>query len=293
MRARQPLIIAGVLACWCMAAAAAGTPARRPHLYVAENAAHRIVLIGTKHVDISPKDYPAGYRERIAHEIQTAHRYWGETTAESAAAAGDRVSPAPQVLRQRLTRQTRRRLVERFGGWRGWRAQPCGMVASLYLSWDAVGPVVRGRAPPTRILDRRLEAMARQAGVTPRPLDSAEVSAQIDANLARAEAACDLNELVAELPPVQAQALHVETREEFLSGDEHALQARLGLAAGAAELYAVGERNRQWIAKLRLEAKGRDFVAVGVAHLYGERGLLDQLRQGGYRIERIHEPGAR
>lgn len=287
MRVPRRALAASLLALCSLASVATDAPARRPHLYLAQSGTHRLVLMGTKHVDISPADYPAPYEARILREIRAADAYWGEATVESAEAAGERVTSAPPVRRKRLAWQTTRGLAERFGGWRGWRSQPCGMVASLYLSWDAVGPVIRGRAPPARILDRGLEAIARQAGVPARALDSPELDTQLDANLDRADASCDLDALVADLPPAKARALHVETREEFLSGDERALQARLGKSAGAAELYAVGERNRQWLAKLLRDAKGRHFVAVGVGHLYGPDGLLEQLRALGYRVVRV------
>lgn len=280
-----------LLALCTLASTAAATPARKPHLYLAQSESNRLVLIGTKHVDIALTDYPAPYRERIVQEIQSAHVYWGETTTVSAAHTGKRLTAAPPARRKRLARQTTRGLAERFGGWRGWRSQPCGMVASLYLSWDAIGPVIRERAPPTRILDRGLEAIALQAGVPARALDSAAVDAQLDANLDQSDDTCDLNALVADLPPAKARALHIETREEFLSGEERALQARLTQYSEAALMYAVAERNRQWIAKLHRDPSGRDFVAVGVAHLYGPEGLLEQLRHRGYRVESIDESG--
>jgi uncharacterized protein YbaP (TraB family) len=291
MRVSGRALAACFLALCSLASAATDTPARKPYLYLAESGSHRLVLMGTKHVDISPADYPPPYEARIVQEIRSANAYWGEATVESAAAAGERVTTAPPAHRKRLARQTTRGLVERFGGWRGWRRQPCGMVASLYLGWDAVGPVIRGRATPARILDRGLETIARRAGIPTRALDSPELDAQLDANLDRADATCDLDALVADLPPAQARALHIETREEFLSGDERALQARLGKSSGAAELYALGERNRQWLAKLLRDANGRHFVAVGVAHLFGRDGLLEQLRQRGYRVERLDVPG--
>jgi uncharacterized protein YbaP (TraB family) len=284
---------AGLLAaCFAAAAAAGPTAVRMPHLHLAEKDGHRIVLLGTKHVDIAAADYPAPYARRIVREIRSAHAYWGESTVESAAATAPRVTQSPPVRRLRLARATVRGLQERFGRWRGWRHQPCGMVASLYVSWDAVGPVMRGREPPTRILDRGLETIALQAGVPTNALDTPEMSARLDARLEQADAACDLDALVADLPPAQARALHAETREEFLSGDADALEARLGRSSDGAELYAVRERNLRWLAALQRHPARRNFVAVGVGHLYGEGGLLQLLGRKGYRVERIVEPDA-
>ncbi len=43
----------------------------------------------------------------------------------------------------------------------------------------------------------------------------------------------------------------------------------------------------QWLGRLRAELdRGGVFVAVGVGHLLGSRGLLAQLERAGYEVER-------
>ena len=55
----------------------------------------------------------------------------------------------------------------------------------------------------------------------------------------------------------------------------------------------IVERNRAWLPKIEaLFAKpGREFVLVGVAHLVGDDGLLRQLREGGYSVQRLEYGG--
>ncbi len=50
----------------------------------------------------------------------------------------------------------------------------------------------------------------------------------------------------------------------------------------------IVKRNRNWLPKLKaLLTKEKAFVAVGVGHLIGPTGLIDQLRKQGFKIKRI------
>lgn len=50
----------------------------------------------------------------------------------------------------------------------------------------------------------------------------------------------------------------------------------------------VYERNRQWLVKVEgLLATGGGFVAVGIAHLVGDKNLLDLLSKRGYEVRRV------
>lgn len=52
----------------------------------------------------------------------------------------------------------------------------------------------------------------------------------------------------------------------------------------------IFQRNALWMPALRKHlSRGKVFVAVGLAHLLGPRGLLAQLREEGYRIERLRD----
>jgi uncharacterized protein len=52
---------------------------------------------------------------------------------------------------------------------------------------------------------------------------------------------------------------------------------------------ALPERNRKWMNKLEplLHEKRNAMVLVGVAHVYGEEGLLSLLRKAGFSAEQM------
>ena len=52
--------------------------------------------------------------------------------------------------------------------------------------------------------------------------------------------------------------------------------------------YSIAYRNEAWVSKLLEELKSSEsFVAVGIGHLYGNKGLLRLLRERNLRIERV------
>lgn len=81
--------------------------------------------------------------------------------------------------------------------------------------------------------------------------------------------------------------------EAFARGDEPALTAALfdeeqmQAAPGFYEAVLY-QRNARWIPVIDAEMKkGSLFVAVGAGHLFGERGILAELKQRGYTVRRI------
>jgi uncharacterized protein YbaP (TraB family) len=82
----------------------------------------------------------------------------------------------------------------------------------------------------------------------------------------------------------------------FAEGDEAALTASLfepeqvAQAPGFFEVV-LHRRNQRWLPVLEREiSRGGAFIAVGAAHLLGERGLLAALRQRGYAVSRVGAP---
>lgn len=77
------------------------------------------------------------------------------------------------------------------------------------------------------------------------------------------------------------------------------LRSTLGEARGRetealANGYLLVERNAMWMDALRpLLDEGGALVAVGASHLPGELGLVEMLRDAGYRVERVTLPGER
>ncbi len=81
------------------------------------------------------------------------------------------------------------------------------------------------------------------------------------------------------------------TSQAFVDGDLEALWSEIQTAAARApSLYEtiLFSRNAVWLAPLITELdRGRAFVAVGVGHLLGDRGLLAMLQARGYTITRV------
>ncbi len=84
----------------------------------------------------------------------------------------------------------------------------------------------------------------------------------------------------------------------FAEGDEEALAQSLFEPEQVAQApgffdVVLNQRNTRWLPVLEQEiARGRAFVAVGAAHLLGERGILAQLRERGYVVTRVGVPPA-
>ena len=50
--------------------------------------------------------------------------------------------------------------------------------------------------------------------------------------------------------------------------------------------YLLAERNQNWIPQIiKLGAQQPTFVAVGAGHLGGEKGVINLLRQAGFKVE--------
>jgi uncharacterized protein YbaP (TraB family) len=83
--------------------------------------------------------------------------------------------------------------------------------------------------------------------------------------------------------------------DAWISGDTSAMEPILQRSVmedkGMASVYdkLLYERNRNMVAKIEgyLKAGETHFVVVGAGHLLGERGIINLLRQKGYRIEQL------
>lgn len=79
----------------------------------------------------------------------------------------------------------------------------------------------------------------------------------------------------------------------FAEGDEQALTESLFEPEQVAQApgffdVVLNQRNARWLPVLEQEiVRGHAFVAVGAAHLLGERGILAQLRRRGYSVTRV------
>lgn len=73
----------------------------------------------------------------------------------------------------------------------------------------------------------------------------------------------------------------IEKQKKYISKDAYVEQ----------EVALMGNnRNNRWMKKIPILIKNKpSFIAVGVAHLIGKTGLINQLRNLGYSVEPIQE----
>lgn len=90
--------------------------------------------------------------------------------------------------------------------------------------------------------------------------------------------ACDIRNLIAQLTPAQFESYQLDLIKEYRSGLEPIQTDSDPMTA---------DRNLFWLPKILQEVQiGNAFIAVGYAHLYGSKGLIQLLRVNGYKVIR-------
>ena len=147
-------------------------------------------------------------------------------------------------------------------------------------------PGVRPETPP---LDAAIVERASARGAKVLPLESPAEHLATFAAIGRPQSVAILEEEV-ENP----QTMRNETDRlvnAYASADDRTLRklvGRLQRRRPTVAEYLLFRRNERWREKLeRWLPEGKVFAAVGVGHMYGERGLVSLLRQHGYRVERV------
>jgi len=280
-------------------AAAPPGPSPRPYLWRVERYARTSYLFGTIHVglDCEAALGPAGLQaldaaKRVFVEMDMTSL---DTVSEFTLGAIRRAEmPPDRSLRALLRADAWRRLASLHDG----RVTPAELerlepwFVSLWTLPHVLAPRkkalpgVRPDAPP---LDAAISLRADAQGAKVTPLESPAEHLGTFTAVGRTESVAMLEEAVTD-----PEAMRDETDRlvaAYARADDRALRKLVGRFARrrptVAE-YVLFRRNERWRDKLELWLpEGRVFVAVGVAHMYGERGLLSLLRQRGYRVERV------
>jgi uncharacterized protein YbaP (TraB family) len=278
-------------------------PVAHPFLWRVER--HGLVshLFGTVHVGLDPEAAlgAAGLAaldraRRVFLEVDVTS---ADTVAEYMEAALRRAElPPDRSLRQLLPPHAWRRLARLHDGTLApdelARLEP--WFVALWTLPDALAPGerrlpgVRRAAPP---LDAAIAARAAARGVAVAPLESPLEHLAGFSAAGRAEGAAMLAEMVADLEAMRGETGRLVTA--YARGDERVLRRHVGRLVRrrpTLATYLLFRRNERWCGKLDLWLpEGRVFVAVGLAHMYGERGLPALLRRRGYRVARVPPPG--
>jgi uncharacterized protein YbaP (TraB family) len=146
-----------------------------------------------------------------------------------------------------------------------------------------------GVTPDTPPLDAAIVDRASERGARVSALESPAEHLATFAAIGRREGIAMLEEAVDDPGSMRLETDRLVTA--YASADDRTLRKTVGRLARrrptVAE-YLLFRRNERWRDKLeRWLPEGRVFVAVGVGHMYGERGLVSLLRRRGYRVERV------
>jgi uncharacterized protein YbaP (TraB family) len=263
-------------------------------LYAVERGGHVSHLLGTIHLGFGFEEVlTPDARERFTRSSQviTETDLGADSAARLMRAA---LLPPDQSLAGMLGPETWRKLQARVGGQipEAVLSQLRPWLPAVLLGIDDLKRALAQLRPGkgAHMMDVELMQVARRAGKLVRHLESVDQQIAVFDAISTEEQLTELSHALSSDSAAQSRSLI----EAYASGDEGALARALfdgEQVARAPGFYqaVLFERNEHWLPVLESAvAQGDVFVAVGAAHLLGERGLLAELRQRGYSITRVH-----
>ncbi len=280
----------------CAAFIAACAPAPQnngPALWRLADADSEIYLLGTVHVLPATLQWKSA---RMVEAFQRADVVWFETPTDEAAArkiaaivARTGLNPPGLTLSSQLAPQDRARLlrVAASVGVAPQTLEPLRpWLAGLQLSLALLNK--KGHTPDAGVE----HALAVDAAALGKPIAYFETAEEQMAIFATLSPQAERDFLTTTLRQIEEDADDTETLNRlWASGDTVELDrliAQLTDEAGPEVAEAlIYARNARFAARIDtlMNGKGRIFVAVGAAHMTGERGLPAQLRARGYAVE--------
>jgi uncharacterized protein len=146
-----------------------------------------------------------------------------------------------------------------------------------------------GLRPGTQPLDQQIGERARARGIPIEGLESTLDHLQVLSRMPRTEGVAMVEESLAN-SAANRDALASLVGASIAEDDRPLLKAfgKLVRRKPALAERLLFRRNDAWCVRLeRWLRDGRMFIAAGGAHMFGERGLVEQLRKRGYRVERV------
>ena len=189
--------------------------------------------------------------------------------------------PTWTKLVERLSAQLPEPVLDRLEPW----------LPAVMLGLRELEDVLRELKPGSenRLMDVEL---VRLAGMEQKPVTHFETVAEqiaIFDTIPLSDQARELAHALEQPSAIQARQLFTA----FAAGDAQALESALFDEAqieGSRGFYdrVLYQRNARWLPLIERElARGGTFIAVGAAHLLGERGILATLAQRGYSVKRV------
>lgn len=84
---------------------------------------------------------------------------------------------------------------------------------------------------------------------------------------------------------------HQKMALNYHSADDDAFEDQVATMDSRYRQAMLYRRNRDWLPKLEEmmgESAGYSLVISGVLHMYGDQGLLELMKQAGYKVQRVH-----
>jgi uncharacterized protein YbaP (TraB family) len=293
-------LVFSLLACAPKGAAPANTaerasaaPPKGLFLYRVERDGHVSHLLGTIHLGFGFEEVltPAGHAAFDAAELVITETDLADDPASRLVQAA--LLPPGQTLNALLDAKTWQTLEARLAGqipgpvlaqMKPWLPAVLLGIAELKEAFDALRP-----GNSERMMDVELMAEAAKAHKAQEHLESVDEQIAVFEGISLEEQISELTHALEADSRMQAHALV----QAFESGDELKLSQALfdaeQMKAAPGFYQAVlFARNARWLPVVeRALAKGGAFIAVGAAHLLGDRGLLHELRSRGYHVDRV------
>ena len=298
------VLLSGLMMAMCTTGAQADSPAaapaaaaHKPLLWKVSDADNSVYLLGSFHL-LKPNDYPLSKdvdaafddAEALVFEIDPAEMASPDLAAklQKFAAIDD-----GKTLSQVLSKPTLDKLEQmlKVGG---------GSLAQVESSepWAITMGMMIGMAQASGFrqeqgIDAHFMARAKEAGKPVSGLETVEAQfAALDA-VPHAEQAYSLGELLND--PQKALAELNDLHNAWKAGDLKTLdgEMRVEMAKETPQSYRLLNvaRNDAWVPKVaqKLDGSRSDdtLVVVGALHLLGKDGVVEKLREKGYKVERI------
>jgi uncharacterized protein YbaP (TraB family) len=262
-------------------------------LYEVRGSAGSAHLLGTIHVGF-------GFDEVLTDDARARFAAASRVMTEADVSAADptlmmqaALLPADRSLSSIVGKPTWERLVARIGEQIPppilERLEP--WLPTVMLGLEELEHALKELRPgaETRLMDVELMKAAKAQGKTLTHFETVAEQIAIFESITLEDQVRELSEALESESSDQARAL----LSSFAAGDERALGRAIFDATQlerAPVFYqrVLFERNARWLPVIEREAaRGGAFIAVGAAHLLGERGILEELRRRGYSVTRV------
>lgn len=275
--------LAANLSTFAISTAQAETSAPVPHLYEVRKGEAVSWVFGTFHVGVSLEPF----RKLIEPRLQKARTVYFEVEKieRSRLWVNDPIlaiqtSSSMKTDGAPLLNQLKRRAIEDY---------QIPEVLAKDLRVDSCTLFLDSLEAKAPRLDSEIAVLAHKLRRPIANLDTDELREQadiIDAARGRSRE-CDVADIFMSMSLSELRAESQDLITQYNSGSTEDLRrARTGEMTG--DIY----RNFAWVDKLTSPLKrGHVFAAFGVAHLYGDRGVLELLKKSGFEIRRVRLDG--